>query len=120
MLIDKYGKENLVSSIDQVEEGDLVTYVCPEKKIIIQSEVLGLLEPRLETIIVCRDLKTELADLVDITETQVFIVFKQNSMGNKLNPCECGAHHTSNPNFHLNYCPMVNRDHLVKEKNYAP
>jgi hypothetical protein len=109
MLELKYGMDKLVTHINQVKEGDIIAFFCEHRQQEIQAEVLGLLEPVVDNVIICRRLDEELADLVDIISTNVFNISGMNgdSFAKNLFPvCECGAKFTSNPKFHYNYCPI--------------
>ncbi len=105
MLSLKYGEEKKVTSTKDIEEGDIIAYFCEHQHKEILAEVLGLLEPVIDNIIVCRRLDEEVADLVDFHHVGVYLAKKKNDFTTAV-ICECGAAHTSNPTFHLRFCPL--------------
>lgn len=105
MLKQKYGQCKQVKHQSEIKEGDIIAYICEHKQSEVRAEVLGLLEPVVENVIICRRLDEEMADLVDFNKVPVFLVSK--SFMESLEPkCECGAAFTSNPKYHFTYCPM--------------
>lgn len=106
MSVDNYKVPRLVLHQSDIQEGDIITYYCNVKKGEVEAEVIGLLEPVVESVIICRRLDEEMADLVDFKKIHVYVVSSKGSNAIKANSCECGAQHTSNPRFHLKYCPL--------------
>ncbi len=106
MISEKYSRYKQVTHLKDVQEGDTIAYYCPYQKKEVEAEVLGVLEPIIENIIICRHLDEEIADLVDFHQNPVFLISSKSHQHYRQDVCECGAKFTSNPHFHLHYCPL--------------
>ncbi len=101
----KYSIANWVLSQDNVSPGDTVAFYCPKESREIHAEVLGFPSKEMRQYISCKRNGQDQSELINFYST---IVYRINGpIEKKSNSCTCGAKHTSNPKFHLNFCDIL-------------